>query len=105
MANRFLIISAFFGIAGLLAFVALNIYYKKPPDLVEASVVFVACGGIIAALDCGRLLLVQLWGRKKGLGVLQNHWFILVLGVLASIWIAIDTLIKLVLAVIAYTPP
>ena len=70
-----------------------------------AAIGTVAGGATLAGLlDCGRLLLGQLVGKKKDLGALQNHWYILVLGVLAFIWVAVETLVKMVFAVITYTP-
>ena len=104
MTNRFEIIGVFVGIVGLLAFVALQLYYKKPHELAETLTVFLSCSGTVGALDCGRLLLRQQLSKKNDLGALQNHWYILVFGVLAFIGVAIESLVKMVLAVITYTP-
>ena len=104
MSDRFKIIGVFVGIAGIPAFLALNFYYKKPHDLTEVLLVFMYCVGIGSTLDCGRLLLQNLVRGQPDLGDFRNHWYILMLGVLAFTYVVTNKLINMVLAVIEYTP-
>lgn len=67
------------------------IKYRKAPDFMQIAVIILSCCGAIVGLDLGYIGLTV---DNSSLGELASQRVPVVLGALAVIWTAIETLVK-----------
>jgi hypothetical protein len=76
---------------GLIFLIYTLLKYKKAPEYLHVAVIILSCAGIVMGLHLGYLALTV---QERDLGQIASHRIPIVLGALAVIWTAIDSVVK-----------